>query len=47
MPLDAILVSVAVVSVFVAFAVVLLWADSQTRPTDLDMVATARKPRGS
>jgi nitrogen fixation-related uncharacterized protein len=47
MPFDALLVSVAVVTVFVAFAVVLLWADSQTRPADLDTVASARKQRGS
>ena len=31
MPFDAMMVSFAVVSVFVAFAGVLLWADSQTR----------------
>lgn len=31
MPFDAMMVSVAVVGVFVAFAVVLLWADAQTK----------------
>lgn len=31
MPFDAVMVSVAVVGVFVAFAAVLLWADSQTK----------------
>jgi hypothetical protein len=47
MPLDAVLVSVAIVTVFVAFAVVLLWADSQTRSANLDTLASTRKPRGS
>jgi hypothetical protein len=32
MPFDAMLVSAAVVIMFVAFAGVLLWADYQTRP---------------
>ncbi len=32
MPFDAMMVSFAVVAVFVAFAAVLLWADSQTKP---------------
>jgi len=31
MPFDALVVSIAVLGVFVAFAVVLAWADSQTR----------------
>lgn len=31
MPFDAMVVSFAVVGVFVAFAAVLLWADSQTK----------------
>jgi hypothetical protein len=35
MPFDAMLVSLAVVVVFVAFAGVLLWGDSQTRPDQL------------
>jgi len=33
MPADAMMVSVAVAAVFVAFAAVLLWADRQTRPS--------------
>jgi hypothetical protein len=33
MPFDAMIMSVAVVAVFVAFAVVLAWADAQTRPS--------------
>jgi hypothetical protein len=32
MPFDAMVVSVAVVAMFLAFAVVLLWGDLQTRP---------------
>jgi hypothetical protein len=32
MPIDSILVSIAVVSVFAIFSVVLLWGDSHTRP---------------
>jgi hypothetical protein len=32
MPLDSILVSAAVVSVFLIFSIVLLWGDLQTRP---------------
>jgi hypothetical protein len=31
MPFDAMMVSFAVVGVFVAFAAVLMWADSQTK----------------
>ena len=33
MPVDSILVSAAMVSMFVIFAAVLFWADLQTRPT--------------
>jgi len=32
MPFDAMLVSAAVVAMFVVFAAVLLWGDYQTRP---------------
>jgi hypothetical protein len=32
MPMDAVLVSVAVVSMFAAFAASLIWADLRTRP---------------
>jgi hypothetical protein len=35
MPLDAVIVSGAVVIVFVVFAAVLVWADRQTRPDRL------------
>ncbi|HLG80054.1 MAG TPA: hypothetical protein VKY22_03495 [Bradyrhizobium sp.] len=41
MPFDALIVSLAVTVVFVGFAVVLAWADRQTRPTD----APAQKRR--
>jgi len=33
MPFDAMMMSVAVVAVFVAFAAALAWADGQTRPS--------------
>jgi hypothetical protein len=33
MPIDSILVSAAVVTVFVIFASVLIWADFQSEPT--------------
>jgi hypothetical protein len=36
MPLEAVMVSLGVVAVFVAFAAVLFWADSQTRPSKRD-----------
>jgi hypothetical protein len=36
MPIDALLVTVAVVSVFIAFAVALAWADRQTSSGHLD-----------
>lgn len=37
MPFDAMIVSVAVVAVFIVFAAVLLWADSQTRHLKRDV----------
>jgi hypothetical protein len=33
MPFDAIIMSMAVLAVFLAFAAVLAWADAQTRPS--------------
>jgi hypothetical protein len=33
MPIDALVLSLAVSAVFVGFALVLAWADRQTRPT--------------
>jgi nitrogen fixation-related uncharacterized protein len=41
------LVSIAVVAVFVAFAAVLLWADSQTKPENLHTDASGRTPHSS
>jgi hypothetical protein len=44
MPFDAMLVSAAVVAMFVAFAAVLLWGDYQTRPDRLRATASHQKP---
>jgi hypothetical protein len=41
MPFDAMVMSVAVLAVFVAFAVVLAWADGQTRPSQPKRTETA------
>ncbi len=41
MPTDSILVAAAVITMFVVFAVPLIWADFQTRPRQL-----ARQPSG-
>jgi hypothetical protein len=43
MPLDAMLVSIAVTVVFVAFAAVLLWGDYQTRPDRLKAGSSKRR----
>lgn len=45
MPYDAMVVSAAVVVVFVVFAAVLLWADFQTRPDRLKANSTPPKRR--
>lgn len=45
MPVDSILVSAAVVSVFVIFAGVLIWGDFQSRSTRQQPVARNRKHR--
>jgi uncharacterized membrane protein len=44
MPFDAMLVSVAVIAMFVVFAGALMWGEIQTRPT---AVAHAQKRRGN
>ena len=44
MPFDEMLVSGAVIAMFVAFAVVLLWGDYQTRPVRLKAAASHQKP---
>jgi hypothetical protein len=43
MPLDAILLSFAVTAVFVGFAAVLAWADSQTRSPQIHDPAPKRR----
>jgi hypothetical protein len=45
MPFDAMLVSVAVAIMFLAFAGVLLWGDIQTRPDRLKADSQAQKRR--
>jgi hypothetical protein len=45
MPVDSMLVSVAVIAMFVVFAAVLAWGDSQTRTGQLARAAdTKRRP---
>jgi uncharacterized membrane protein len=45
MPVDSILVSAAVVSVFVVFAVVLIWGDFQSQPMRRELPSRSRKRR--
>ncbi len=45
MPVDSILVSAAVVSVFVIFAGVLIWVDFQSEPLRQQSVSRNRKRR--
>jgi hypothetical protein len=45
MPVDSILVSAAVVLVFLVFAGVLIWGDFQSEPTRQEPVARNRKRR--
>jgi hypothetical protein len=47
MPFDAMLVSVAVGIMFLAFAGVLLWGDLQTRPDPLKADSQSQKRRSS
>ncbi|WP_426419465.1 hypothetical protein [Bradyrhizobium genosp. A] len=42
MPIDTLLVTIAVVAVFVAFAAALAWADRQTNSVRLDSDAERR-----
>jgi hypothetical protein len=46
MPVDSILVCAAVVSVFAAFAAVLIWGDFQTRSARQQPAQVSRKRRG-
>jgi hypothetical protein len=43
MPFDAVMLSIAVSAIFVAFAVVLAWGESQTRPRKADLPAPKRR----
>ena len=45
MPLDSMLVSAAVIAVFVVLAVVLIWADFQTRPPRQRVVVHPQRRR--
>jgi hypothetical protein len=45
MPVDSILVSAAVVSMFAVFAGVLIWGNFQTAPTRQDAASDDRKRR--
>jgi hypothetical protein len=47
MPFDSMLVSAAVISMFLAFAGVLMWGEIQTRPARLTAVAHSQKRRGN
>jgi len=46
MPIDAILVSAAVVSMFLVFGAAVVWGDLQTRPARLTAGAHAQKRGG-
>jgi hypothetical protein len=43
MPLDALLLGLAVTAVFVGFAAALAWADRQTRPAKAEVPAAKRR----
>jgi uncharacterized membrane protein len=45
MPVDSILVSVAVLSIFVIFAAVLVWADFHSRPIQQHPIGGNKKRR--
>ena len=47
MPFDAMLVSAAVVAMFVVFAAMLLWGDYQTRPDRLKPSASHQKSQAA
>jgi hypothetical protein len=47
MPFDAMVVSVAVAVMFLAFAAVLLWGDFQTRPDRLKADSQSQERRNS
>ena len=43
MPFDAVMLSLAVSAVFITFAAVLAWGDSQTRPRKANVPAPRRR----
>ncbi|MCP3392488.1 hypothetical protein NLM27_27465 [Bradyrhizobium sp. CCGB12] len=43
MPVDSMLVAASVVTMFVVFAAVLAWGDSQTRPKNVAQQANAKR----
>jgi hypothetical protein len=47
MPIDTMLVSAAVISMFLVFACVLAWGEIQTRPPRPTEVTYSQKRRGS
>jgi hypothetical protein len=47
MPIDTMLVSAAVISMFLVFAGVLAWGEIQTRPERLKAVAPSQQRRGN
>jgi hypothetical protein len=47
MPIDTMLVSAAVISMFLVFAGALAWAEIQTRPARLTAVAHSQKRRAN
>jgi hypothetical protein len=47
MPIDTMLVSAAVISMFLVFAGVLAWGEIQTRPVRLSAVAHSQKRRSN
>jgi hypothetical protein len=47
MPFDSMLVSAAVIAMFVVFAGVLMWGEIQTRPARFAAGAHSKRPRGN
>jgi hypothetical protein len=47
MPIDTMLVSAAVISMFLVFAGVLAWGEIQTRPGRLTVIAHPQKRHGN
>jgi hypothetical protein len=45
MPIESILISAAVIAMFVAFAAVLIWGDRQTRPARPGLASNNTKRR--